>query len=107
MKKVVRLTESDLKRIVKKVISENSYDKNIDSELKVLRKYLNREIKNVPGITRFGVSRYGNKIDIMLYFDKDVDPSQYEKVRNNSLSFIFNTIRFLGINGEIINEIIY
>lgn len=74
MKRTIKLTESDLTKIIKKVITENYYDPNKlysrDSIVKRLKrgpKYLHKYINTLPHLKMEGSDKEYTKIPQVVY----------------------------------------
>jgi hypothetical protein len=97
MKKVIRLTENKLYQIIKRTIMENDYDFDLEDDVKILHKLLNRQVflGKMPGVSHVGVREYNNTINILLTYKKGVDG---DEVRENSLYSIFDAVRMSGVD---------
>lgn len=88
MKKIVRLTESDLVRIVKRVINESSFPKNSKVKIPIKKNntYIVIKIKNVS--VDGGNTNYYFSVVNSTFSDMEIGYSNLLTVKNNKTYYL-------------------
>jgi protein-arginine kinase activator protein McsA len=90
MKKIVRLTESDLVRIVKRVIKEQTEDLQDDMLQQIID--MDRELDNDPTYKRYEKVYTGNKLKRMIQDQMGMDLDSMSEEASEALIDMFSSM---------------